>query len=605
MMGSLLVVMLAQQKHSDQLLQQASIEIDTRRTKNKALKKQCEEIKESLTKANEALNKSDESLKQTKETLDKADGHISQVESQLKAQEDEYAKLQDEHADLKQVLSAQGAELDKTEYELTVTTQRADHISRELESATEQIEDLKLKLQVWEKARENENQFRHDANRELRETREQLHDLQLDKREKERELDKVKRELEHSLEYNSFSKAPARAHASEEAKGNRYDRGAQLDLSLGAMSPIDPGARTRTDRDLGDRGKRSSSPQPLSVSRVHHSRAPSDRDLDKIARNITRYEPKAGGKNDTKAYLEDIKFYLGRFPDATVDDRLYLIRGTSSQKVNKFIDRQTPRVKNNYEVLSKALIDEFKSYTIKTGLTAALTVKQGRQESPQEYYERLHEAYFGPKNETEMEEELHFKSLFVQNLHPSTSHHLGVMACPETLTSRQLREMATKGFNKQRQALVKTPETNILSVSSKGPPLELEGAPNAEPPESAATSSKFPKPPIDRGYSRSDSDQRHPQKPRFAGYDHPRGGSNYRFSDSRDTRRPFNQWKGNRSYNNREPDRREPRNYGFNETRHQNPSDRKEIGKSGHVNSRPDRSGINKEDVDAIRRVIE
>lgn len=77
---------------------------------------------------------------------------------------------------------------------------------------------------------------------------------------------------------------------------------------------------------------------------------------------------------------------------------------------------------------------------------AALAVKQGRQESPQEYYKRLHETYFGPKNETEMEEELHFKSLFVQNLHPTISHHLGVMACPETLTSRQRREMATKGF---------------------------------------------------------------------------------------------------------------------------------------------------------------
>uniref|UniRef100_A0A671Y0Q9 Uncharacterized protein n=1 Tax=Sparus aurata TaxID=8175 RepID=A0A671Y0Q9_SPAAU len=454
--------MSAQQKRSDQLLQQALAGAETQKAKKKILKKQCEDMKESLTetqkvlaetkeilaetkesliKANETLTETEEALKETKESLDKANNRIDQVESQLRTQEDEYAKLQDKCSDLKQVLNAQGIEFDKIEYELKEVTRRADHTSRELESATAQIQDLKLKLQVWEKARENERQLHHDTHEELKEARDQLNDLHHEKREKEIELDKVKRELEHSLE------------------------------------------------DLDDRVKRSSSPQPFSSSRAYHPRAPSDRDLDKI-------------------------FYLRRFPDATVEDRLYLIRGTSSQKVNKFIDRQTQRVKSNYEVLSKALIDEFKSYTVKTGLTAALSVKQGRQESPQEYYERLHEAYFGPKNETEMEEELHFKSLFVQNLHPTTSHHLGVMACPDTLNSRQLREMATKGFNKQKQALIKSTETNILSVSSKTPPLELEGAPGAESREPATTSSKSYQPPTEREYTRSDSGQKYSQKPR-------------------------------------------------------------------------------------------
>uniref|UniRef100_A0A671U1B6 Uncharacterized protein n=1 Tax=Sparus aurata TaxID=8175 RepID=A0A671U1B6_SPAAU len=455
MLGSLLILMSAQQKRSDQLLQQALAGAETQKAKKKILKKQCEDMKESLTETQK--------------------------------------------------------------YELKEVTRRADHTSRELESATAQIQDLKLKLQVWEKARENERQLHHDTHEELKEARDQLNDLHHEKREKEIELDKVKRELEHSLE------------------------------------------------DLDDRVKRSSSPQPFSSSRAYHPRAPSDRDLDKIARNITRYEPKPGGKNDTNAYLKDIEFYLRRFPDATVEDRLYLIRGTSSQKVNKFIDRQTQRVKSNYEVLSKALIDEFKSYTVKTGLTAALSVKQGRQESPQEYYERLHEAYFGPKNETEMEEELHFKSLFVQNLHPTTSHHLGVMACPDTLNSRQLREMATKGFNKQKQALIKSTETNILSVSSKTPPLELEGAPGAESREPATAFSKSYQPPTEREYTRSDSGQKYSQKPRSANYDQSRGEFNYRSSDSHDTRRPFKQWKGHRSYNNRENDKRESRNYGFSE----------------------------------------
>lgn len=102
--------------------------------------------------------------------------------------------------------------------------------------------------------------------------------------------------------------------------------------------------------------------------------------------------------------------------------------------------------------------------------------KKDEQESSQEYYERLHEAYFRPKNE-----ELHFKSLFVQNLHSKTRHHLGVKACPETLTSRQLHKVATKGLTKQRQILDKSTETNTLGVSTKSPPLGLEGAPGVEP----------------------------------------------------------------------------------------------------------------------------
>ena len=93
------------------------------------------------------------------------------------------------------------------------------------------------------------------------------------------------------------------------------------------------------------------------------------------------------------------------------------------------------------------------------------------------------------------------------------------MACPETLSSQQLREMATKGFNKQKQALVKSTETNILGVSSKTPPLELEGAPGAESCEPATTSSKSYQPATEREYTRCDSGQKYSQKPRSANYD--------------------------------------------------------------------------------------
>lgn len=127
MLGSLLILMSAQQKRSDQLLQQALAGAETQKAKKKILKKQCEDMKESLTetqkvlaetkeilaetqesliKANETLTETEEVLKETKESLDKANNRIDQVESQLRTQEDEYAKLQDECSDLKQVLNA-------------------------------------------------------------------------------------------------------------------------------------------------------------------------------------------------------------------------------------------------------------------------------------------------------------------------------------------------------------------------------------------------------------------------------------------------------------------------------------------------------------------
>lgn len=42
----------------------------------------------------------------------------------------------------------------------------------------------------------------------------------------------------------------------------------------------------------------------------------------------------------------------------------------------------------------------------------------------------------GACNEPEMEEDTCFKNLFVQNLHPIVSNHLGFMACPHKMPSR-------------------------------------------------------------------------------------------------------------------------------------------------------------------------
>uniref|UniRef100_A0A3B1KJ75 Retrotransposon gag domain-containing protein n=1 Tax=Astyanax mexicanus TaxID=7994 RepID=A0A3B1KJ75_ASTMX len=235
----------------------------------------------------------------------------------------------------------------------------------------------------------------------------------------------------------------------------------------GAEAPVEPRFTQRS--------------QPYGTSVL--PQAPSDRDLDKIALNIPRFEPEPDGSNDVHQYLRDIDFFLRRFPKATVDDKIYLIKVSSSREVGRFIERQPPQVKRDYPALCKALENEFSNHLVQTGLAAALAIKQSRQETPLQYYHRLRHAYFGYRNEPGMEEEEVFKTLFVRNLHPSTSHSFGVAACPHTLTSRQLRDLALRGFAKFQQNIKKKSESNdVLIINEQSSHVKQKGAHKAPMP---------------------------------------------------------------------------------------------------------------------------
>ncbi len=108
---------------------------------------------------------------------------------------------------------------------------------------------------------------------------------------------------------------------------------------------------------------------------------------------------------------------------------------------------------------------------------AALETRQGRHEPPQAYYSRLRRAYFGTCNEPDMEDELNFKTLFLRNLHPGISHHLGVLTCPRTTNTQQLRDLVQKAYGKQKMASeksAKSPAVPDFNTQSQG--LALEGA---------------------------------------------------------------------------------------------------------------------------------
>ncbi len=149
---------------------------------------------------------------------------------------------------------------------------------------------------------------------------------------------------------------------------------------------------------------------------------------------------------------------------------------TSSPEVRSFLDRQPVNTKTDYQRLRKALIKEFADPESDQGLVAALETRQGRHEPPQAYYSRLRQAYFGTRNDSDMEDELNFKTLFLRHLHPGISHHLGVLACPRTMNTQQLRDLVQKAYYKQKMASEKSAKTPaVLDFNTQHHELALEG----------------------------------------------------------------------------------------------------------------------------------
>ncbi len=162
-----------------------------------------------------------------------------------------------------------------------------------------------------------------------------------------------------------------------------------------------------------------------------------------------------------------------------------------------FLDRQPGNTKTDYQLLQKALIKEFANPESEQGLVDALKTRQGRHEPPQAYYNRLRQAYFGTRNEPDMEDELNFKTLFLRNLHPGISHHLGNPACPRTMDTQQLRDLVQKAYGKQKMASEKSAKPQaVLDFNTQGQGLALQGAQrqdSAKPPHrewNAAPSNK-------------------------------------------------------------------------------------------------------------------
>uniref|UniRef100_A0A8C5DUL0 Peptidase A2 domain-containing protein n=1 Tax=Gouania willdenowi TaxID=441366 RepID=A0A8C5DUL0_GOUWI len=300
-----------------------------------------------------------------------------------------------------------------------------------------------------------------------------------------RELLDARRELGHALSSLSMSEADGDPDSDGEDATRQVLRTAD--------PPVRP-RRLRRPRDASADPPIDGGPTP---ARPPNSNRPSNRDLDKIARNIPRFEPKFDEPQNARAFLRDIDFYLKSYPMANVEDKIYLIKATSSRLVNDFIERQLPQIRNDYTTLCRLMVDEFSDALHQTGFDYAHTIKQGKNESPQQYYHTLLQAYFGNRNDPGMEEEEQFKQLFLRNLHHSTSTHLGVAADPYTMSSKKLRDLAIRGFLLYKQNSAKSTPREMFPIKNNSHSLQLEGiqkelnSPQMPPPQAPQTTPRY------------------------------------------------------------------------------------------------------------------
>ncbi len=306
--------------------------------------------------------------------------------------------------------------------------------SHEMQQLQQDFADRADKLQYAEKLLEK-------AKTDFRDKNSRIKALKAHLAESRNEISRLTRQLDYVTEESeSFQEELKHAYELRQ-EPSRTGRAPTTPLPSRTKSPV-PGL-TREHKTEGVVLKHSPAPsEELDITTEPEESAAASRrslhgldlkDLDKLARNIGKFNPSLPNSQNAQAYLQDIDLHLEMRPNVTDKDKLYLLRATSSPEVRSFLDRQPVNTKTEYQRLKKALIKEFADPESDQGLVAALETRQGRHDTPQAYYSRLRQAYFGTRNESAMEEELNFKTLFLRNLHPGISHHLGILACPRTM----------------------------------------------------------------------------------------------------------------------------------------------------------------------------
>ena len=193
-----------------------------------------------------------------------------------------------------------------------------------------------------------------------------------------------------------------------------------------------------------------------------------------------KFEPKAGEVNNTSNFLQVLTYALERGPELSVADKTHVLRMVSSVDVQNFINRQLPEIQMDFDRLLEAIRNQWPDSPVEAGLGQAMGVKQGRYEHPDSYLQRLREAFFGARNDPGMEEDQHFKALFLLNMHSATRGPMGTMANPRVQRLTELRNHAICAYS---LAPKKGPggDSQVFALAKSD--LQLEGGGEWSPPE--------------------------------------------------------------------------------------------------------------------------
>ncbi len=338
-------------------------------------------------------------------TLKLSDKHAAQRQQELTSAQRRIEQLERERQEGTDEVE-QGAE-----EKINRLKETLEATSHEMQQLKEDFADRADKLQYAEKLLEK-------AKTDFRDKNSRIKALEAHLAESRNEISRLTQQLDYVTEESeSFQEELKHAYELRQ-EPSRTGRAPTAPLPSRTKSPV-PGL-TREHKTEGVVLKQSPAPSEelYITSEPEESAAASRRsshgldlkDLDKLARNIGKFNPSVPNSQKVQAYLQDIDFHLEMRPNVTDKDKLYLLRTTSSPEVRSFLDRQPVNTKTDYQRLRKALIKEFADPESDQGLVAALETRQGRHEPPQAYYSRLRQVYFGTRNDSDMEDELNFKN---------------------------------------------------------------------------------------------------------------------------------------------------------------------------------------------------
>ncbi len=328
-------------------------------------------------------------------TLKLSDKHAAQRQQELTSAQRRIEQLEREA----QVRQEGTDEVEQdTEEETNRLKETLEATSHEMQQIKEDFADCADKLQYAEKLLEKAKTDFRDKNSRIKalevhlaESRNEISRLtrQLDYVTKESES--LQEELRHAYELrrepSSTERAPTAPPSSRTGSPvHRPTREPKIEGMVLKHSPA-----PSEERYITTEPKESAAASRRSVHGLDL------KDLDKLARNVGKFNPSVPNSQTVQAYLQDIDFHLEMRPNVTDKDKLYLLQTTSSPEVRSFLDRQPVNTKTDYQRLRKALIKEFADPESDQGLVAALETRQGRHDTPQAYYSRLRQAYFGTR----------------------------------------------------------------------------------------------------------------------------------------------------------------------------------------------------------------